>query len=172
MGDKDTSTLQSYVDKAAGMAQSALGAVTGSTADKNAGANKQHEANIKDSASHAGTSAGGFAIGPTGVAKENPDRQEGSWDQTLGSAKEAIGGLVGADGLKQQGTQQRTEGEAKQASGELSDLGAGVSDRVKGTLGGAAAGLTGDREKQLEYQTMHDQGKALQRGTEDAINRK
>ncbi|KAF2860784.1 hypothetical protein K470DRAFT_294700 [Piedraia hortae CBS 480.64] len=167
----NTSTLQSVVDKASGMAQSALGSVTGSTADKNEGANKQHEGNLKDQASHAGTSIGGFSVGPTGVAKEDPKRQEGSWDQTIGSAKESIGGLVGADGLKGQGQQQRTEGQSKQASGELSDLGSGISDRAKGALGGAAAGFTGDRDKQSEYQSIHDHGKALQRGTEDALNR-
>ena len=34
MGDKNTSTLQSYLDQASGMAQSALGSLTGNTADK------------------------------------------------------------------------------------------------------------------------------------------
>jgi hypothetical protein len=34
MSDKNTSTLQSYIDSAAGAAQSVLGSVTGSTADK------------------------------------------------------------------------------------------------------------------------------------------
>lgn len=34
MTDKETSTLQSYVDTATGYAQSALGSVTGSQADK------------------------------------------------------------------------------------------------------------------------------------------
>lgn len=34
MSDKETSTLQSYVDSAVGAAQSALGSITGSSADK------------------------------------------------------------------------------------------------------------------------------------------
>jgi hypothetical protein len=34
MSDKDTSTIQSYIDSATGAVQSALGGLTGSTADK------------------------------------------------------------------------------------------------------------------------------------------
>lgn len=34
MSDKDTSTLQSYVDKAGAAVQSAIGSLTGNTADK------------------------------------------------------------------------------------------------------------------------------------------
>ena len=56
-----------------------------------------------------------------------------------------IGNLVGAEGLKQEGIKQNQDGKAQEAQGQLSDLGQGVTDRVKGSLGGAVAGLTGDR---------------------------
>jgi hypothetical protein len=48
----------------------------------------------------------------------------------------------------------------------LSDLGQGISDRVQGSLGGAVAGLTGDREEQAKYANLHDDGKTRQRGVE------
>jgi len=31
------------------------------------------------------------------VAKDNPDRNAGSWNQTVGSAKEAVGGFIGSE---------------------------------------------------------------------------
>jgi hypothetical protein len=41
-----------------------------------------------------------------------------------------------------------------------------AANRVKGTVGGAVAGLTGNREAQEEYQNKHDVGKTQQRGVE------
>ena len=66
----------------------------------------------------------------------------------MGSAKEAIGGLLGAEGMKKDGQQQNAEGKATEAEGQLSDYGSGLKDRVGGTVGGIVAGITGDREKQ------------------------
>lgn len=37
--------------------------------------------------------------------------------------------------------------------------------------GGMVAGLMGDREKQLEYQMMHDDGKTAQRSAEADIQK-
>lgn len=78
---------------------------------------------------------------------------------------------MGAEGLKQEGQQQNAEGKAQEASGQLSDLGKGVSDRVTGTVGGAVAALTGDREEQAKRQAQHDQGKTLQRGVESELDK-
>jgi hypothetical protein len=47
----------------------------------------------------------------------------------------------------------------------------GISDRVQGTLGSAASGLTGDREAQERYNAMHDSGKTLQKGVEAELDR-
>lgn len=79
---------------------------------------------------------------PSGAAKDNADRSAGSWNQTVGSAKEAVGGLVGAEGLKQEGIRQNEEGKAQEAHGQVKDLGKGLGDRVGGAVGGAVAGLT------------------------------
>jgi hypothetical protein len=46
-----------------------------------------------------------------------------------------------------------------------------VGDRVSGAVGGAVAGLTGDRVKQDEYQAQHDSGKTQQRGAEIDIQK-
>lgn len=99
-------------------------------------------------------------------AKDSSERTQGQWDQTLGAAKETIGGLIGSENLKQQGREQNLEGQGTEAKGQLNDLGKGISDRVQGSLGGAVAGLTGDRTEQAKYADMHDEGKTRQRGVE------
>lgn len=73
--------------------------------------------------------------------------------------------------LKRDGHEQNMAGKGQEAQGQLSDLGKGVADRASGTVGGAVAGLTGDREAQLRAQRQHDQGKTLQRGAEHDIQK-
>lgn len=125
------------------------------------------QAQAEHDASHTAAKAGPFTLSSTGVpAKDNPDRTQGSWNQTVGSAKEFVGGLVGSEDLKQSGRQQNLEGQNQEAKGQLTDLGQGVSDRVQGAVGGAVAGLTGDRDAQAKYADMHDEGKTRQRGVE------
>jgi hypothetical protein len=68
--------------------------------------------------------------------------------------------------LKQQGREQNASGKAQEAKGQLNDLGSGVADRVTGAVGGAVAGITGDRDAQLKAQQQHDAGKTQQRGVE------
>ena len=135
-------------------------------AHQTAGADKRDEAKIKDDASHATAKAGPYTVSASGVARDDPQRSEGSWNQTIGSAKESLGGLVGAEGLRQEGREQNRQGQGQEAQGQLSDLGGGVTDRVKGAVGGAAHGVTGNREEQARYQDMHDKGKTMQRGVE------
>lgn len=111
---------------------------------------RQAEANAKDQASHAGTNIAGMSVSASGVAANDPNRQDGSWNQTIGSAKEAVGGLVGAEGLKKEGQDQHAQGQAQEAQGQVNDFGKGVKDRVSGTVGGMVAGATGDREAQAK----------------------
>ena len=117
--------------------------------------------------SHSAAKAGPFTVsGSGGVAKDDPDRTAGSWNQNVGAAKEAVGGFVGAEGLKQEGIRQNQEGKGQEAAGQVSDLGKGIHDRVGGTIGGAVAGLTGNDAQRAEAQRQHDEGKARQRGVE------
>jgi len=60
------------------------------------------------------------------VAQDNPDRAAGSWNQAVGSGKEMLGNMVGADGLKHDGIQQNQLGKGQEAKGQLSDVGAGM----------------------------------------------
>lgn len=95
----------------------------------------------------------------------------GSWNQTVGSAKESLGGLVGSEALKKEGSQQNAEGKGQEAQGQLSDFGSGVQDRVKGAAGGMVAGITGDREKEEEMRRIHDDAKTKQRSAEADIQK-
>ncbi|KAL9078138.1 MAG: hypothetical protein Q9157_002932 [Trypethelium eluteriae] len=167
MGDKNTSTLQSYVDSATSAVQSAVGSITGNTADKEKAEQTKSKAEAENDLSHATAKAGPVNFSSSGaVTTDDPNRTQGSWNQTIGSGKETLGNLVGAEGLKQQGIEQNRAGKEQEARGQLSDLGSGVTDRAKGTIGGAVAGLTGDREEQERRQAQHDTGKTQQRGVE------
>jgi len=169
--NKNTSTLQSYVDSAVGAAQNALGNLTGSTGDQVEGQARQNKGQVEHDASHATLKGPGFTATADGVKKDNPDRAAGSWNQTLGSAKETVGGLVGNESLKQAGRQQNLEGQQQEAKGQLNDFGSGVADRATGAVGGAFAGLTGNTAAQAEYQKQHDSGKTQQRGAEHDIQK-
>lgn len=73
--------------------------------------------------------------------------------------------------LKNTGRQQNLEGQQQEAKGQLNDLGSGMAGRAQGTIGGAVAGLTGDREGQEHYDRMRADGKAQQRGVEHDIQK-
>ena len=106
-----------------------------------------------------------------GISSDDPRRTEGSYNQTIGSAKETIGNAFGAEGLKKEGQQQNAEGKGMEAEGQLSDFGGGMKDRVKGTAGGIAAGITGDRGAQEKYQMQHDDGKTQLRSAQHDIQK-
>jgi len=168
----NSSSLKSYADSATGAIQSAIGGLTGNTADQTKGETRKSTAATERDLSHSVGKVGPIAATPQGgVATDSSDRTEGSWNQTIGSAKESLGGLVGADGLKAEGMQQNREGKGQEAQGQLSDLGKGVSDRVQGAVGSGVKGLVGDREGQERYRVMHDDGKAGQRSVEADLQR-
>ena len=79
--------------------------------------------------------------------------------------------MIGSEDLKRQGREQNASGQAQEAKGQLSDLGSGIGDRVTGAVGGAVAGLTGNRADQQRFADQHDEGKTRQRGAEMDINK-
>jgi uncharacterized protein YjbJ (UPF0337 family) len=163
----NTSSLQSMMDTATGYINSGIAAVTGSTGDQAKADEYKTKGQAESDLSHAAAKAGPFTISSSGApAKDNSDRTQGQWDQTMGSAKETVGNLIGSADLKQQGREQNLQGQGQEAKGQLNDLGKGVSDRVQGAVGGAAAALTGDRTEQQRYADIHDEGKTRQRGVE------
>ncbi|KAI4211106.1 MAG: hypothetical protein LQ351_006114 [Letrouitia transgressa] len=172
MSDKDSSTAKSYLDSTLAAGQSALGSITGSGGDKSEAAARKDQAAAESEASHTVGKLGPFNVSPSGgVSKDDPSRSEGSWNQTLGSAKESLGGLVGSEQLKKEGERQNAEGKGQEAEGQLRDLGSGAQERLKGAVGGAFAGLTGDREKEEEMRIKHDDAKTKQRSAEVDIGK-
>lgn len=90
------STLQSYVDSATGAVQSTIGGLTGNSGQEKQGDQSQAEAKKEHDASQGAVKVGGYSVSSDGgVSKEDADRSQGSWNQTMGSAKEAMGGLIG-----------------------------------------------------------------------------
>lgn len=95
---KTPSTLQSYVDSASGAVQSAIGSLTGNTADQAKGEQVKEGAEAEREASKAHVKVPGATVSSDGgVARDHSDRSQGSWNQTVGSAKEAVGGLIGSE---------------------------------------------------------------------------
>ncbi|KAI5462610.1 hypothetical protein BGZ63DRAFT_384317 [Mariannaea sp. PMI_226] len=170
--NNNSSTLQSYVDSATGAVQNVIGSVTGNSADKVEAQERKNKAEAEHEASHAAVKVPGGTISTSGVAKDDPNRTEGSWNQTMGAAKEALGGFIGNESLKNSGRQQNLEGQQQEARGQVNDLGSGMGKRFQGTVGGAMANITGDSEGQAHYQRMHDEGKTQQRGVEADLQRK
>ncbi|KAJ5886999.1 uncharacterized protein N7473_009673 [Penicillium subrubescens] len=168
MSDNNSSTLGSYVNQATGMAQRAFGAVTGDSSTQAKGEISQTEGEIQNENSHTTAKLGNLTADPnTGaVAKDNSKRADGSWDQTIGSAKEAIGNAIGNENLRQTGAQQNAAGKEQEAKGQLKDWGEGIQDRAQGHLGAVGAAITGDREEQKKFEDIHDEGKVRQRGAE------
>ncbi|KAK4164846.1 putative cruciform dna recognition protein [Cladorrhinum sp. PSN259] len=172
MSDNNTSTLKSYVDSAAGAAQNLVGNILGTTGDQAEGKAKQEKAQAEYDASHATVKLPGATASSAGaITKDHPDRTTGSWNQTAGSAKEFVGGVIGSENLKQEGRKQNLEGQEQEAHGQVSDFTSGAADRVAGTVGSGVAAITGDRVKQAEYQDQHDEGKTKQRGAEHDITK-
>lgn len=140
-------------------------------AQANAEATKS-KAEAEKAESHSVGKVGPMAVSSSGgVHADDPNRSEGSWNQTVGSGKETVGNLLGAEGLKKEGQRQNAEGKGQEAQGQLSDLGSGIGDRVQGTVGGMVSGLTGNRDDQEKYQRMHDDGKTAQRSAEADIQK-
>ncbi|QKX56956.1 uncharacterized protein TRUGW13939_04064 [Talaromyces rugulosus] len=171
MSSDGSSTLKSYVDSAVGAAQSVVGSVTGNPADQKQAEDTKNQAEQQYKDSHTTAKLGPISADPnTGAAAVNhEDRSTGSWNQTVGAAKESVGNFVGNDNLRQTGIQQNADGKAQEAKGQLSDLTQGISDRAQGALGNIGAAVTGDRETQAKYQDLHDVGKARQRGVESEL---
>ncbi|MCJ1224553.1 hypothetical protein MMC12_001198 [Toensbergia leucococca] len=156
---------KSYLDSAIDAGKSAYESLTGTASTS------KNETHSKDDGPI--SKLGPFSLSPSGttVAQDNPDRAQGSWDQTVGSAKESVGKLVGAEGVRQAGIEQNRAGKEMEARGMLSDLGGGAGDRAKGAVGGVVAGLMGDEEGEERYKTMHDGGKMLQRSAAADIDK-
>lgn len=191
MADNNSSTLKSYVDSATGLAQRAVGTVTGSSTtqvrvfpypNSRTKANKkqtegqttQDQSKSEHAASHDTAKLGHVTADPqTGAtAQDNSFRNTGSWDQTIGSAKESVGNFIGNENIRRQGVEQNAAGKEAEAKGQLKDLGEGVSDRAQGKLGGIGAAIAGDREEEEKWRQVHDEGKVRQRGAEEDIDKK
>lgn len=72
--------------------------MTGNTGDQAKGDVKRDVAKTEHDASQAAMKLPGATISSDGgAAKDNSDRSAGSWNQTVGSAKEAVGGVIGSE---------------------------------------------------------------------------
>jgi len=159
-----SSTVKSYVDQAVGTAQSAIGSVTGNNQNKEQGGATKKQAETEHNAS------GLFTADPnTGTTKSDSGRSGGSWNQTVGSAKESIGNLIGNENLRQEGIRQNAEGKSQEAKGQVQDFSEGITKRVQGTLGSVGAAITGDRESEARWRDVQDEGKAKHRDAEADI---
>ncbi len=169
--NNNSSTLGSYVDSAKALASNALSSVTGNPADQRQAENYQESSDAKYENSQEFAKAGPVNVSGSGAATvDDPNRTQGQWDQTIGNAKSAVGGLVGSQDLQAQGQQQTQLGQGQEAEGQYNDYTSGVGNRVKGTLGAAGASVLGNEDSQQAYQNQRDVGKTQQRSVESDIS--
>ncbi|EPQ67330.1 BgtA-20737 [Blumeria graminis f. sp. tritici] len=167
MTDQSASTLKSYANSTIGTVQSAIGSVMGNATDEASGEKKKEEAKDEYEASQTVAKGGPVTISSDGgISVANSDRTKGSWGQTAGAAKEALGSLMGNKSLQDNGSQQKADGEVQEAQGQLRDLGNGAMDRLQGFMSGTVASVTGNEQAAEEAKVQHDNGKSLQRGVE------
>jgi len=168
MSDGNSSTLGSYVNQATGAAQRVVGSITGDSSKEIKGEAAQDQAKEQHDNSHTTAKLGPVSADPhTGAtATDDPNRSNGSWDQTVGSAKESLGNMIGNESLRKAGVEQNAAGKEQEAKGQLKDWGEGIQNRAQGALGGVAAAVSGDRNERKKFQDMHDEGKVRQRGAE------
>ncbi|KAJ5651884.1 hypothetical protein N7507_009310 [Penicillium longicatenatum] len=168
MSDGNSSTIGSYVNQATGAAQRAVGSLTGDSSTQIKGEAVQDQGKEQHENSHTTAKLGPVSADPnTGAtATDDPNRSTGSWDQTVGSAKESLGNMIGNESLRKAGVEQNAAGKEQEAKGQLKDWGEGMQNRAQGALGGVAAAVTGDRDEEKKFQDMHDEGKVRQRGAE------
>jgi len=141
---------------------------------QNRGEAVQDKAKAQHEDSHTTAKLGPISADPnTGAtAKDNENRSTGSWDQTLGSTKEAIGNMVGNESLRRTGAEQNAAGKEQEAKGQLKDWGEGIQNRAEGAIGSVGAAVRGDREEEQKLRDMHDEGKVRQRGAEADMAKK
>ncbi|EPS45235.1 hypothetical protein H072_758 [Dactylellina haptotyla CBS 200.50] len=154
----------------AGTVQSGIGQLTGNTKDIQDGENKNAAAVEINTRSHTANKLGpATATAEGGIHIDNADRQQGSWDQTIGSGKQFLGDLIGNESLKAQGRTQYDEGVKRETSGQVSDLAEGFSNRVSGAVG---AMIAMDQQEKEKFNQQHDDGKAAVRSVQhDLQNR-
>ncbi|KAJ5538657.1 hypothetical protein N7513_006605 [Penicillium frequentans] len=172
--NNNSSTIGSYVNQATGAAQRAMGSITGNSSTQAKGEVAQEQGKEQHENSHTTAKLGPVTADPhTGAtATDDPNRANGSWDQTVGSAKESLGNMIGNESLRRAGVEQNAAGKEQEAKGQLKDWGEGIQNRAQGAVGGVAAAVTGDRADEKKYQDMHDEGKVRQRGAEADMSKR
>ncbi|KAK6332475.1 hypothetical protein TWF730_004143 [Orbilia blumenaviensis] len=168
--NNQSSTLGSAFQGVAGAVQRGIGQLTGSTKDIQDGTIRKAEAEEQNERSHTAAKLGPVtATAEGGAHVDNKDRQQGNWDQTIGSGKQFVGGLIGNESLKAQGRTQYDEGVKKETAGQASDLVDGYADRLGGAIGGM---LSTDKDEQERFKRQHDGGKAAIRSVEHDLQKK
>lgn len=141
---------------------------------QNEGEAAQNQAKAQHDYSHTTAKLGPISADPnTGAtAKDNENRSTGSWDQTIGSTKEAVGNMIGNENLRRTGAEQNAAGKEQEAKGQLQDWGEGIQNRAQGAIGSVGAAISGDRAEEQKFRDMHDEGKVRQRGAEADMAKK
>jgi indoleamine 2,3-dioxygenase len=107
----------------------------------------------------------------------SPPPPSGTYNQTIGSAKQSVGTLIGNESLRRQGEEQNEKGKEEEAARQVRDWGEGVGQRVKGKAGEVYSSMKPEEPGQegvdrLKYKQMHDEGKAKQEQTHEEIDRR
>lgn len=90
---------------------------------------------------------------------DNSKQNNPTWNQTVGSSKEALGNLIGHENLRKSGEEQNEAGKEQKAEEQARTWGEAIGDRAKGTVGSVEAVVKGDVEKEKKYAELRKGGK-------------
>ncbi len=62
------------------------------------------------------------------------DKAEGTWDETKGKVKQAVGDATDDESMQSEGTKDELKGKGKETWGDVKNTGENVKDRVKDAL--------------------------------------
>ncbi|KAK2731050.1 hypothetical protein FQN55_005160 [Onygenales sp. PD_40] len=117
----------------------------------------------------------------TGSNTQDDKPSNGTYDQTIGAAKQSLGSAIGNENLRRTGEEQNARGQDEQARMQAQQWGEGAADRVKGKVGEALSGprFGGSDEERMkaeaerrEYKQLHQEGKAQQKEAERDIDQR
>ncbi|GAA5944569.1 hypothetical protein JCM3775_003296 [Rhodotorula graminis] len=91
-----------------------------------------------------------------------PSKTTGNYDYAVGSIKETIGNVVGAESLAQAGSEQAAKGDAEYKLAQTQEYAEGTADRVGGKIDRIIGAATGDSSREAGGLAQETKGKAQQ----------
>ncbi|KAJ3726512.1 mismatched base pair and cruciform DNA recognition protein [Lentinula guzmanii] len=96
------------------------------------------------------------------TTSSEPSKANGQYNSMMGTTKEFIGNVTGADSWTQDGKDQHAKGEAEYNAAQATEYAKGTYDRAGGKIDSVVGAVTGDKQQQMSGNMRHDKGQVQQ----------